>query len=335
MLLIFVSCTRQVDVYSLTYSNPYPDIMNTIVLKGNLHGHTSNSDSQISPKEYMEKYRDANYDFAAITDHDNYENAQFVPEYASYPTMDPNVEGIIFMGPSYEDSSPSQHINIFKVSDFLGFKGRRSINQVLNKASKKGLICSLNHPNWHSQYLSDETILGIKEPLLFVEVWNGTMSSDVNDNEEAENAWSNSCRAWDLLLSSGHIVYAIATDDFHIIPPYPDNHFFRKGYVEVYSKGRTAEDIWTALEYGQFVACNGLSRDNSINITTISCKNLMYHVEVENPCDIFFIGENGIVLQEDLATTSATYYVKGTEKYVRCSVKNEKEYKWLQPMIRK
>jgi predicted metal-dependent phosphoesterase TrpH len=38
--------------------------------KGNLHTHTANSDGDATPDEVVAWYRDAGYDFLALTDHD-------------------------------------------------------------------------------------------------------------------------------------------------------------------------------------------------------------------------------------------------------------------------
>ena len=321
----------------IDYYNPYSDLdmENMLKLKGNLHGHTTYSDSEITPENYMKKYRDAGYDFAAFTDHDNYENGHLVPEYADHIAPDPEVEGIIYMGPCYEDTSTTQHINIYQIPEFLGFKGSRTANEVFRKGSlEKGRLCCLNHPNWGSQFLSNDYILKMEKIFNFVELWNGSIGTTESSTEKG-NSWAGACRAWDILLSSGHKVFGLAVDDYHLLPNHPENLMFRRGYVEVYSKGRTARDIYRALAQGRFVACNALGTDNSIEITKIDCSDGKYHVELAEACDIYFFGVNGTILQENLDVMSATYILNGTEKYVRCAIKKEYEYKWLQPLIRK
>ena len=42
-----------------------------MLLKGNLHSHTTCSDGALSPEELVQVYRDLGYDFIAITDHDH------------------------------------------------------------------------------------------------------------------------------------------------------------------------------------------------------------------------------------------------------------------------
>ena len=37
--------------------------------RGNLHGHSTNSDGQWSPAEYIRQYSQNGYDFVALTDH--------------------------------------------------------------------------------------------------------------------------------------------------------------------------------------------------------------------------------------------------------------------------
>lgn len=71
-------------------------------LKGNLHAHTSFSDGVHTPAEMVAIYKDLDYDFVAITDHDYLIRPQY---WKAIPDHNGNM--IIFKGIELEYPPPS------------------------------------------------------------------------------------------------------------------------------------------------------------------------------------------------------------------------------------
>ena len=70
------------------------------VFKGNTHAHTTNSDGRVSPEECMRQYKEAGYDFLALTDH------WAVGEETQYRGM------LILPGIEYDFTYPTQVLHI-------------------------------------------------------------------------------------------------------------------------------------------------------------------------------------------------------------------------------
>lgn len=330
--------------------NPYENTNDALVLRGQMHMHTTNSDGWFSPTYQAERYRDAGFDFYAITDHDSY-----LAEPEKLPiTPNPNVEGIIWLGSSFEESVPNsrQHINVY-LTDHL-FPGKTFLgepveaNDVFTEYAVNGnSFCCFNHPNWSyaNYYQTNYKITQLINAINFVEVWNGSMTSETKVPEQSgtqENNWSNCARCWDILLTMGRKVFGLAVDDCH------QNNDFLRGYVEVYTKSRTVYDIWDALVNGRFISYNGDGALNPIKVESVEVKNGCINVRTNIQCDIYFYGpceytaseehpENDTYsateLQVNTNVTSASYRILGNEHYVRCAIKQGYNYVWLQPII--
>ena len=69
----------RLSVYCLT-----DDLYGTIPMKGDLHIHTTRSDGSQSPEYTVAAYREAGFDFLALTDHYKYNDAKALTEYFSF-----------------------------------------------------------------------------------------------------------------------------------------------------------------------------------------------------------------------------------------------------------
>jgi hypothetical protein len=86
-----------VDVVSFAGKTIYnPHHPEALSLKGQMHCHSTESDGNQSPAVVVTAYRDAGYDFVALTDHD-------------IVGTDPGVSGIIFLVGGNEISMPRHH----------------------------------------------------------------------------------------------------------------------------------------------------------------------------------------------------------------------------------
>lgn len=296
-----------------TYYNPY-SYSGSTRLKGQLHCHTTNSsDGTLTPSKLAARFKRAGYDFFTITDHD-------------YITPEPEGNELIWLCKSYE-STKSHHLCIYNAAEVL--KGNRTIKEVLDFHLKnKNTNVGLPHPNSLNNFVSDDEVVNYCGRVTFVDVYNGTMNSSRGENGP---------RAFDLLLSTGHRVFATAVDDFHA-----ENHI-KLGWVEVLSQSRDPKDIMDALLKGAFFAKNGPSiisyrladyAKNNPSIQSVDFKDNILTVRNDNPNAITrFYGNGGVQLGIDVVGETAVYALKGDEKYVRAVVEVKGFYCWAQPIF--
>ncbi len=281
-----------------TFYNPYLNA-GSIRLKGQLHCHTTNSsDGTLTPSELAARFKLAGYDFFTITDHD-------------FITPEPLGNELIWLCKSYE-STKSHHLCIYNAINVL--KGNQSIKEVVDyHLANANTYVGLPHPNSLKNPVSDEEVVNECGRVSFVDVYNGTMNTSLGEN---------GTRAFDLLLSNGHRVFATAVDDFH-----SENHI-KRGWVEVLSQSRDSKDIMDALLKGAYFATNGAmieGVDYTDNIVT---------VHTGSPVAVTrFYGYGGVQLGVSVVGETAAYALKGNEKYVRAEVEISKRFCWTQPIF--
>ena len=124
--------------------------------KGALHAHTTRSDGKLTPQETFYAYRDAGYDFIALTDHRIYNYENFAPEtgLTLIPGIEVNkelsVEGVhcfhtVCLGPSREDG------NGFLQDEFIpgGYiSGQEEFQELLDMAHARNNLTIYAHPEW-------------------------------------------------------------------------------------------------------------------------------------------------------------------------------------------
>lgn len=211
-------------------NNPYR-FGGSLSLKGQLHCHTTNSDGVDSPEDVVTAYKNAGYDFVAITDH-------------NYITPDPGVPGIIFIQSTEE--TYETHVTAYDVDEL---SGEKSPQDIINFEVSKGKICSIAHSNWSIRNIDKNELVGFYD-YNFTEIFNGLISyyADTADDKV------------DAVLTSGKRLFYIATDDCHNV-----SHYFNKGWVVVHTDTASKEAILDNLRKGNFYASTG----NDILISVI------------------------------------------------------------------
>ena len=213
---------------------------------GALHTHTLHSDGTVTPMELMEQFRAANFDFVAITDHNNtthqYELASQHPRAAS---------PLWIIGE--ELTTPGGHASVWGLApgawiDFRVSPKQRRIGELVDAARRSGALFSVNHPA--SQCVacgwSHEFVDGIDA----IEVSNGR-------HGEVANALA----IWDRLLSSGRRLTAVGSSDWHSAPnPIDDAN------VRVHAPALTEEAILGAIRGGHVIVMRN-GRDATPEIT--------------------------------------------------------------------
>ncbi len=129
--------------------------------------------------------------------------------------------------------------------------------------------------------------------------------------------YRNAEEKWDYLLSQGHRLNGIASDDSHGTTPF-------EGWTVVYTNAETREDltledVMESLFAGNFYASQGPNMH-------IEVENNQFTITADQPALIEFISK-GEVVHHKGNTLTATYTIQGDEVYVRGRVTRE-DSKW-------
>lgn len=219
--------------------------------KGNIHSHTVHSDGHWKPEKSVQKYKEAGYDFMAITDHNLYGNyvhlndEQFlvIPGFegnVALPENDLRQFHIVYL----DESSELQHhtkITVPKVNNI------DEVNQYIKSITSQGFIAVLAHPTW--SLTPYDQVMAI-EGVSLMEVYN-------TGCDEHENL-GNDHHIWETVLRQGKTMWGVAVDDNH-------NEFEGKGtdsfggWISVKAKSLNRQDILDAIKVGSFYASTGPS----------------------------------------------------------------------------
>ncbi|MGB2906377.1 MAG: CehA/McbA family metallohydrolase, partial [Candidatus Aminicenantaceae bacterium] len=177
--------------------------------KGNLHAHTTHSDGDTPPEGVIQWYRDHDYDFLSITDHNFLLN---VRDYAALQD-----DGFILIsGNEISDAyeNRSLHLLALGLSDAqlkpVGGEGiLATLQNNVTAIRQAGAVPVLAHPNFTWAFGAKEMI-GIRECVLF-EVLNAHPSV----NNQGDDTRPGTEEMWDRVLSTGKLIFGIGTDDTH------------------------------------------------------------------------------------------------------------------------
>jgi len=244
-------------------------------------------------------YKNAGYDFIIVTDHDTV-------------TATPSVPGIRFIQ-GCEETALTGHIGRLSCS-----AQTMNLNDqgILNQIREDGGISILNHPWGSSDYRNDWTIKEIERLYGYdaIEIFNGSQQ------EREHNAEMH----WDSALSRGVFVHGVATDDCHSIA----GSGFNEGWIVVYADTNSEADIIKEIRSGNFYSSSGPDLTLSVSSSTITAST-------GTSSTIAFIGNNGKIIRTKPATKSASYTVKGWERYIRVKITHDidRECAWSNPVI--
>lgn len=280
--------------------------------KGNTHCHTLHSDGDEYPRRVIRWYRDHEYNFISITEHN------LITE-TRYLDTDPNDNFILIQGEEVSDSFQGTPIHL----NALGVRARiepqhgdsivTTLQNNVDAIRKAGAVPQINHPTWKWSFTDQEMaqLTGVK---LF-ELYN------VNDTSNNFSAGGRPGmeEIWDGILSQGILMYGVATDDAHDYTGErrPDRANPGTGWIMVRARKLTPKAILDAMERGDFYATVG------VLLKDIHVTKTEYRLEIEPYSDLayttLFIGEGGKVLEE-VHGLEAAYTYTGEELYVRARV---------------
>ncbi len=309
--------------------------------KGNIHTHTSGSDGDASPLEVAQLYKQHEYDFLVLSDHDvlTVLDAGGVGSSSEIPLLIPGEEVSIDMKRPGQENLPL-HLNGIGISRQVAPIDTGELVSTLqanvDALREAGGIVSLNHPNFHWAYNAGH-ILKVNGAVL-LEIFNGIGLT----NTLGAPGWPGAEEIWDGVLTKDKIIWGVAADDAHHYQkhgPVYANPF--RGWVVVNATELTQSAILHALAAGHFYSSSGViirdidSSDGSIHLAVEQEAGRVFG-NVRDWDQVYkfdFIGSGGKILAQ-VVGEEATYCVRGDEGYVRVRITGSSGTRaWTQPVF--
>jgi hypothetical protein len=295
--------------------------------KGNTHTHTLKSDGDSSPDDVVRWYREHGYNFVVITDHN-----VLVGVDRLNADLGSAGEFLVIKGEEISDSTPQGkriHVNGLDIDQLVMPQRGSNVIEVLQRnvdaVRAAGGVPHINHPNF-DWAISPSDLAQVANYRL-LEIFNAHPA--VNNVGDSRRPGVET--VWDVLLTSGQVVYGIAVDDAHHFktPNAPGAAGPGKAWVMVRAEQLSSDAILEALERGEFYASTGVE----ISELAVKPKRIIVTVN-QQPATTYrvqFIGKNGRLLKEG-SSNPARYRIRGSEGYVRVKViASDGKVAWTQP----
>ena len=210
--------------------------------RGNLHTHSNRSDGALDPEAVAAHYRDAGYDFLALTDH-------FLPRYG-FPIVDTRpfrtnrfttILGAEVHAPANSQGETWHILTVGLPDDFPPTGEAETGVELAQRAVDAGAFVAIAHPQWSSLKLEDGRALPMAHA---VEVYNNACA--------LESGRGDGAALLDQLMNEGRDILAIATDDAHF--RYADAC---GGWVMVKAEENEPSALVEALKGGDFYSSQG------------------------------------------------------------------------------
>jgi hypothetical protein len=298
--------------------------------KGNTHTHTLNSDGDVTPDEAVRWYREHGYSFLVLSDHD------FLTDMSGLSAVH-GAAGKFILIPGEEISDVFEklpvHLNALGVSERIepqhGGSVAEAIQNNTSAIRRARGVPTFNHPNFY--WAAGAADLKAAQGLRLFEVYNG--------HPEVNNLGGGGApgteEIWDEVLSSGIVLYGLASDDAHNFKSPGDKKkaWPGQGWVMVRAASLEPKEILEALERGDFYASTGVTlKDYQVDDTEI---RITIAETGRTKHSVLFIGRDGKVLGKAQANP-AVYAFKGDELYVRAKIVDSNGLvAWTQPVFPK
>ncbi len=210
--------------------------------RGNLHTHSTLSDGVLSPKDVVDAYKEAGYDFMMLSDH-------FIGNF-DWPIADTRD----FRSNSFTTIIGSElHAPVTAVGelwhlvgaglplDFAPASKSETGPHLARRAAEAGAFIGIAHPAWSQLTMEDARLIDCAHA---VEVYNHGCAVDTDRGD----GWY----LLDQMLTEGRRLTAFATDDAHFRT---DDHF--GGWVQVKAGSLDPDALLTALKNGAYYSSQG------------------------------------------------------------------------------
>jgi hypothetical protein len=277
--------------------------------KGNLHTHTTESDGRRSAEAAARLYRDAGYDFLAITDHGKVTDVG-----------DRGPDGLLVLlgvefGGDQSEMGDSYHITGLGLSESGEFPRGLTVPAAIEWIRAHGGEAVVAHPYWSGLVVSDFAKCG---GALGLEVFNTT----------CQLLLGKGCSSviWDDLLARGHRAWGLAVDDCH------GDADATTARVMVRARELSREAIMGALGSGLFYSSCGPEFEG------ISLAGDVVTVRTSPVVEVNFIGPGWRGEQAAAAPgeslTEASYSMGEHEGYLRVECRDAAgRYAWSNPIV--
>lgn len=307
--------------------------------KGNTHTHTLNSDGDSSPGVVAHWYRDHDYDFLVISDHNYYTvvdemQREFDREHERLKKR----RFLLIPGEEVTDlfasgeSKHALHVNGVNTTRQVGEQGGKSVVDVLQRCvdaiHSAGGLPHINHPNFYWSITADH--LHALKRLRHFEIFNGhpavhNVGGGGHPGLEA---------MWDDLLGRGRQIFGVAVDDAHHFTKWgPRESNPGRGWVVVRAAELGREAILGALQRGDYYCSTGVELEDvsmaggALRLRIRQLEDTRYRTE--------FIGKNGRLLKLDVGLEPG-YELGEDDLYVRAKVTSSAgEFAWTQAVFRR
>lgn len=213
--------------------------------RGNLHSHSTASDGTLQPEALADLYREAGYDFLAITDH--FRERYGFPVTDTRPYRRDGFTTLLGAELHAPETALGVEWHLLAVGlppDFPSRHPDEGAPDLARRAKEAGAFVGIAHPAWYGLTPQDaESLEGAADA---VEVYN---HSALEDNDRSDGWY-----LADALLAEGRRTNAYAADDAHLREGAPDAF---GGWVEVRSEVLEPEAILTALKAGHYYSSQG------------------------------------------------------------------------------
>jgi hypothetical protein len=299
--------------------------------RGNTHAHSINSDGDSSPDTVVRWYKEHRYQFVVLSDHDAVTPVDGLNAVFAAPG-----KFLVLPGEEVTDRFEGAPVHLIGIGvrEAVALQGGASIVETLQRNARAiraaGGVPQINHPNY-AWALSAEQIAAATEARL-LEVFNGhflVQNRGGGGSPSTEDIW-------DKVLSTGRVIYAVASDDAHNF----SGEFSAaqanpgRGWIMVRAAELSAAAILAAIDRGHFYATTGVE----LNSYAADERG----IRIELPQDsggspkryrTFFIGKDGALLKRD-DSLSPSYQFLGTELYIRARIEaSNGATAWTQPVF--
>ncbi len=297
--------------------------------KGNLHTHTTHSDGDSSPDAVARWYKEHGYQFLFLSDHNYFTDPEGLNHLLGAK------ERFLLIGAeevtSHWEKKPV-HVNAYGISQLVppqfGPSVRETIQRNVDAVRAAGGIPSLNHPNF-GWAVTGEDVAAVRN-LRLIEVYNGHPTV----HNEGGGGKPSAEQIWDIALSAGRELFAVAVDDAHYFKRFgPGYSNPGRGWVMVRAPELTVRAILAALRTGEFYASTGVELaevirgDNRLRVKIKPDRNFAYTTR--------YFGDGGKLLLESFELESE-YALKPGERYVRATITDSMGRRaWTQPVFRR
>jgi hypothetical protein len=266
-------------------------------------------------------YRDAGYDFLALTDHD----------LVTRPSDHRQHAGPMVLVHGEEVTAGDIHLNALGLHETLPPVPCDTAIETLqvnaDAIRAASAVPSVNHPNFRWQ-LTPTDLAALRGVRLF-EVHN---AGPETNNSGGRPGHPSHEQIWDYVLSAGQRMFGIAVDDAHFFRVWGRRYSNPgRAWVHVRAPRLDEASILTALEAGECYASTG------VQLEDVSFDGSALAIDIAQQWDLeyqtTFIGRGGKVL-DVVGGAAPRYRLTGTEGYVRARVDDSDGLSaWVQPQF--